>query len=187
VKVKQIITVVPSLQQSSFFFAPIGPSEDTPAQAVAAIPKADRDYVNRWMAILADSLNGTWKLYQGHTYAGATIRNGSDWINVRARMENLSARSVYAKLHMARQILKNPDIPNNRKWAEIAVQLRPKARPGRSSAAFFAQPENAWMWPELRRIYLNQAQFSKEATYRLLIDQKQRAHKLGHFYARPTR
>lgn len=189
-KAKQKITGVPSLQQS-FFFAPSDPNEEASSQAVAAIPKADRAYVNRWMSILADSLNGTWKLYQGQTtYAGATIRNGSDWINVRARLENLSARSIYAKLRMARQILKNPEIPKNRKWAEIAMQLRPKARPGRSSAAFFAHPENGWMWPELRRIYLNQAQFSKEDAYRLLIDlvdQKQRVHKLGHFYARPTR
>lgn len=111
-------------------------------------------------------------------------------MRAQARLQGVSERSMYAKLQIAKRIIKDPAIPAKRKWTEIAESLRPKNRPGRSSAAFFVQEENAWMWPELRRIYLNQAQFSKEATYHLLIDlidKKQALWGLGHHYVKPTK
>jgi transposase InsO family protein len=172
-------TAINTLQQALPFALP-SPSQTPHDAPVAAIPEAERVYTDLWMSILVDNLNGTWRLHRGQTYGGRTIRNGDDFIKARAQIEKLSARAIYAKLKTAREILRDPEVPKNRKWAAIAEAVRPKPRPGRSSAAFFAQPENAWMWPELRRIYLNQARFSKEQTYRLLIDlieRKREGHK----------
>jgi hypothetical protein len=179
-----------SLSQPLLPFAPPSPSDEARAKAVAAIPEREQKHVDKWLALLADHLNGTWKRYLGADYAGFAINKREDFLKAQARMECVSERSVYSKLALARDILKNASVPTERKWQEIAEAMRPKLRPGRSSAAFFVQEENAWMWPELRRIYLSQAQFSKEHTYRLFIEllrSKQRVHRLGHYYCQPTK
>ena len=179
-----------SLSQPLLPFAPPSPSDEARAEVVAGIPNREQRYVEKWLGVLADHLNGTWKRYLGTEYGGFAINKREDFLKARARIEDVSERSIYSKLALARRILKDHEVPAKRKWQEIAEALRPKLRPGRSSAAFFVQEENAWMWPELRRIYLNQAQFSKEHTYRLFIELlrgKQHAHKLGHYYCEPTR
>ncbi len=171
-------------------FAPPSPSQAARDQAVAAIPTKEQKYVDCWMSVLADHLNGTWKIYQGQEYGGFAITKREDFLRAQAHLQGVSERSVYTKLQIARRIIKDKDIPAPRKWTIIAESLRPKNRPGRSSAAFFAQPENAWMWPELRRIYLNQAQLSKEASFHILIDlieRKQAAHGIDHFYHKPSK
>ena len=175
--------------QASLPFMPPSASQAARDAVVAAVPKKNKAYVDRWMDIIADNVNGTWKRYQGTIYGGVMVNNRDDFMHGQASLHDLSISSIYAKIKMAREIISSPEIPKPRKWKSIAESLVPRARPGRSAYTFFTKPENAWMLPELRRIYLNQAKHSVNATYSILIEvteAKQRAWGLGHLYERPT-
>jgi transposase InsO family protein len=172
-------------------FAPPSPSEAARDAVVAAIPQKQRAYVDRWMEEIAQNVNGNWRLYRGTIYAGKMIANGHDFTCARAALHGLSVRNFYRKLRLGRQILSDPAVAKSKKWKNIAEALVPKARPGYSAYAYFADPreEVAWQFPALRDFHLNQAKFSVTASYKMLVDlikKKQRAWGLDHWYPQPT-
>jgi hypothetical protein len=177
--------------QPALLFAPTSPSDAARDAVVAAIPQKQRAYVDRWLAEIAENINGTWKIYRGTLYAGRMIVNGHDFICARAALHNVSVSNYYAKLKLARQVLTDPTVPKPQKWTVIAESLVSKPRPGRSGHSYFADPSEkvAWQFPALRNFYLNQARFSVKAAHRMLLDlieKKQRAWGLGLLYPRPT-
>jgi hypothetical protein len=172
-------------------FAPSSPSQAARDTAVAAIPSAQRVYVDRWMQEISENVNGTWKIYRGTLYNGRMISRRHDFILARTALLDVSVSGYYGKLKIARQVLGDPTVPKPRKWTKIAESLVPRARPGRSGHNYFAdpRPEVAWQFPALRGFYLNQARLSVKAAYRMLLDlieKKQRAWGMGEFYPRPT-
>jgi transposase InsO family protein len=170
-------------------FAPPSPSQAARDAVVAAIPKAQRIYVDPWLQEFSQSFNGTWKMYLGKSYNGRMISSYKDFMLARCGLLDVSPATYYARLRSARQILHDPTVPKATVWAKIAESLLPKPRPGRRS--FFAdpRPEVAWQFPALREFKLNQAQFSDKDAHNLLlklIDKKQRAWGMEHYYPRPT-
>jgi hypothetical protein len=172
-------------------FAPPSPSQAARDAAVAAIPSAQRVYVDRWMQEISENVNGTWKIYRGKLYNGRMISCRRDFILARTALIDVSVSNYYGKLKIARQVLGDPAVPKPSKWTKIAESLVPRARPGRSGHTYFAdpRPEVAWQFPALRGSYLNQARPSVKAAKKQLLDlieQKQRAWGMGEFYPRPT-
>jgi len=157
--------------------------------AVAAVPACHREYVERWLDIIAQVVNGTWKKYRGQPLGSIEVRNNHEFIRALAELHDISVASIYAKLKPAREIIGDVTIPREIKWKRIAEQVHPRPRPGRSGHTFFTEPENAWMWPTVRGFYLNQAKRSMRRAHALLleeIDAKQRAWGIGHAYEKPT-
>jgi hypothetical protein len=175
--------------QPSLPFLPPSASQAARDAVVAAIPGAQRNYVDRWLAIIADNVNGTWKRFRGTVYGDVMVGNRDDFMRGQAHLYDVSKSSIYAKIKVAQSILGAAEVPKQKKWMRIAESLVPRLRPGRSGHSFFTDPENAWMWPELRRIYLNQARHSMRAARDILIEvikKKQEAWGIGHLYQIPT-
>jgi len=175
--------------QPSLPFLPPSSSQVARDAVVAAIPKAQQIYVDRWLGIIADNVNGTWKRYLGTIYGDVMVENRDDFMRGQAHLYDVSKSSIYSKLKTAKAILGDAGVPKQRKWMRIAESQVPRLRPGRSGHTFFADPENAWMWPELRRIYLNQARHSMRAARDILIEiikKKQEAWGIGHLYQIPS-
>jgi transposase InsO family protein len=170
-------------------FAPPSPSQAARDAVVAAVPQAQGGYVDKWLHEISESINGTWKAYRGTLYNGRTISRHKDFLLARCGLLDVSPACYYSKLKIARRVQNDPTVPKSKVWTKIAESLVPRPRPGRSS--FFAdpRPEVAWQFPKLREFYLNQARFSAKDAHSLLlglIDRKQRAWGIGHFYPKPT-
>lgn len=177
--------------QPSLAFAPPSPSEAARDAVVAAIPKDQREYVDRWMEEISQNINGSWKTYRGTVYNDRMISCRTDFIRARAALYDVSISTYNNKLGLARQVLADPAVPKPEKWTAIAEALVPKPRPGRSGHDFFsdASEEVAWQFPALCGFYLNQARLSVPAAHRMLLDlisKKQAAWGMGKFYPRPT-
>jgi len=162
----------------------------TAAQAaLIGIPKRFQFFVDKWLVFMAEVQNGNWKRTEGYVVNGCAIRTRQDYIRAMAPQYKTSETDFYRKQRALKEILKDPAIPEGKKWAAWAQTLIPKPRPGRSATSFFVQPENLWQFGKLREFYLTQAQLSVRAAHRLLLDEidaRQRAHGLGHIYDRPT-
>lgn len=170
-------------------FAPTSPSQDARDVAVAAVPRKFQKLVDERLGLVANNRNGTWKLYEGNEYGGFTIRKREDFLRAEAHLHGISMRTLYGILSDADAVFKDAQIPAKRKWQEITSRFVPKPRPGRSGHSFFVDDDNAWMWPELRRIWLDQSKPTKEQAHQqllALIEKKQQVHGLNHIYQRPT-
>ncbi len=155
------------------------------------IPSQHRTYVERWAVIIGNVTNGVWKRHRGACLPGSTItiRNNGTYMRALAEIEDLHVSTIKAKRTLLREIERNPEVPEKRKFTEFYNQLIPKNRPGRSGASYFANPKNDWQLLKLREYYLNQAKLSVKAAHRILlneIDARQRAHGLEYLYDRPT-
>ena len=167
----------------------LSPSLGAREQAAAAVPLKFKPYVEKWMGVVADCVNGTFKKYVGDSLVGIQVNNNDDYRKALARMHGVSYTAVYQKLSLFRKIKDNPAIPAKRRWSTFAEQLIPKPRPGRSGHSFYDRPDNDWMLGKLRDFYLNQAKLSMKAAHDLLIleiEAKQKAWGIGHVYDRPT-
>jgi len=176
--------------QPAFSFAVPTQREQALLNAVPpAIPHRYQPFIDRWAAIVGDNLNGTWKRYVGSEYGGFQIRTRCDFIRGQAKVHGIGLSTIHSKLKTLREVNHNPDVPGERKMSEFWEKILPKARPGRSGAAFFCDPENAWMREKLLSFYLTQAKCSVKHAHRLLvaeIDAKQRAWGVEKVYQRPT-
>ena len=167
----------------------ISVSRDARAQAMAAIPERFQPYVAKWMGIVADCTNGTFRRSLGYTLAGVKVDNNDDYRHALAKMHDVSYRMVYQKLALFRSLKHDPEIPAKGLWKAFADALVPKARPGRSGHTFFDRAENDWMLGKLHDFYLNQAKLSYRAAHGLLLDEirkKRAAWGVGHQYDEPT-
>jgi len=188
-----VAAIVPAspaaLLQPALPFGRVSAYQQQIDSATAAIPSAHREYVERWLDILAQVTNGTWKKYRGQPLGSIEVRNNHEFVRALAELHDVSVASIYAKLKPARLVLADPNVPQNAKWKVIAEHVRPKPRPGRSGHTFFTEPENAWMWPTVRGFYLRQAKLSMHRAHELLVQEietKQRAWGIGHRYEKPT-
>ena len=154
-----------------------------------AIPHRYQPFIDRWAAIIGDNVNGTWKRYVGSEYGGFQIRTRCDFIRAQAKVHGIGLSTIHSKLATLREVNHNPDVPRERKMLAFWEKILPKARPGRSGAAFFSDRENAWMREKLLSFYFTQAKRSMKHAHRLLvaeIDAKQRAWGVEKVYERPT-
>ncbi|MGA3325973.1 MAG: hypothetical protein ABSF45_15990 [Terriglobia bacterium] len=171
-------------------FAAPSQTEHTMLKAVPpSIPKRYQPYADQWARVIGGCTNGTWRRYQGQSLGGILIDNRQDYVRAQAKIEGIGVSTIHQKLSVLKDVNHNPDIPASQKMAEFWKRILPKNRPGRSGYSFFADPQNAWMGPELLSFYLNQAKLSKPHAHRLLlaeIDAKQRAWGAECIYERPT-
>jgi len=169
--------------------------------AVAATPHKFRDYVAKWMGIIANCDNGTYRKFSHAkgavgSWHGIEIRNNDDFIRALAEEYGLSASNIYEKRRVWRTTESDPRVLAAPVAERAGIRYRvfceaitPRPRPGRSSAGFFAQPENGWMLLKLQDLYQNPAKLSPTAAHQLLvreIEAKQGAWGLEHLYDRPT-
>jgi hypothetical protein len=174
-------------------FRPLSPSEKARQDAVPpGIPVAWQKYLDAWLEILGNCIDGTWRRHKGTFYGDRRIEVQEDYIRATAHRlgQGFSAKSIHTKKRLFKQIMANPALATEEdKWRAAAEALVPKPRPGRSGHSFFEQSENLWMFPALRGFYLKQARFSMRRAHGLLcqlIDEKQRAAGLAELYSKPT-
>lgn len=166
-------------------FQPQIPTQEAIDQAIAAVPAARRAYVERWCEVVGMCVNGTFAKYKSTLIGGRTVETKTDFIKWLADQNNVSLRDVHRKVALYNSIKKQPSLAGDEKtiFKAFVERLLPKPKTGRQS--IFQKPGNEWMWLTLRNFYVSQAQYSVIRAHSLLmeeIDEKQRAHKLGHLY-----
>ena len=78
------------------------------------MPLKFKPYVEKWMGVVADCVNGTFKKYVGESLVGIQVNNNDDYRKALARMHGVSYTAVYQKLSLFRKIKDNPAIPAKR-------------------------------------------------------------------------
>src|SRR5690348_14509788 len=184
---KRVPHAIVKTAQPMLQFQPQIPTQEAIDQAVAAVPAARRVYVERWCEVVGMCVNGTFAKYKSSLIGGRTVETKTDFMKWLADQNNVSLRDIHRKLSLYNSIKKQGG-DEKKIFRAFVQELLPKPKTGRQS--IFQKPGNEWMWLGLRNFYVNQAQYSVPRAHNLLmeeIEEKQRAHKLGHLYEdRPT-
>jgi hypothetical protein len=155
------------------FTSPSQNENALPDAAPLAIPEKYRAYIEKWVEVISDIMNGGWRKYLGHTIGGVLVRNIGDYIRVQLhyRGRGFSETEVHKKLAIMKDIKHDSGIPASQKRAQFSARILPKNRPGRSGHSFYDRPENQWMRDKLRDFYLNQAKHSQRRAHELLLNE----------------
>lgn len=146
------------------------PLPSAPDAAPPAVPEKYAPMVERKLEILGECLDHRWTKFKGRVIGGVVVKSRHDFICGRSNElgAGLDVSTIYRALHTAQETLQDDAIPKERKWDVIRESLIPKPRLGRPSY-FFGEEKNAWQWPFLRSLYLNQSRPSVRRCFELLL------------------